>query len=49
VKGSLRLRFGIWLAEFKWTHRFIGKYSHEGFDGSKIYLNRISRTFLRRY
>ncbi len=47
MKPSLRLRFGLWLAQFPVLDPFIGVYSHT-YGDERLYVNRVSGTFLPR-
>ena len=48
MRPSRRLRFGVWLEQFKFLHQFLLKFSHVGYNGNRIYVNRISLTGFER-
>lgn len=45
MRGSIRIRLGIWLGERAWARPFVRRYSHT-VDGTKYYVNRVSGTFV---
>ena len=48
MKTPWRMRFGIWLERFKFLHPLLLEFSHEHGHGRSWYLNRVSRTFVRK-
>lgn len=48
MRESMRMRIGRWLERFTFLHPVLLEFSHEYPTGRHWYMNRISRTFIRR-
>jgi hypothetical protein len=47
VKQSFRVTLGLWLERFPFLRPVLMEFSHEYPDGTRHYINRVSRTFIR--